>query len=99
MTDPANICQRFGPPGYSCPNAPTSLRVGGRYRIEMINDKESKPFYSNRIYTEIARPTRLVFTWSWEQTSHDGGDSLVSIDLSEAEGKTCLSLRHEGLPD
>ena len=40
-----------------------------------------------------------MFTWSWEQTSHDGGDSLVSIDLSEAEGKTCLSLRHEGLPD
>jgi uncharacterized protein YndB with AHSA1/START domain len=71
---------------------------GGRFRVEV-----SKGNIALGVYTEVAPPRRIVFTWGWE--SQDGslaalppGASLVEIDLEPKEGGTFLRLRHSRLP-
>lgn len=95
-TQPELIAAWFSPAADFSVSVPIlDLKIGGSYRIEMINpDGETCSAIGE--YLEITEPDRLVFTWSW-----DGGDSgmLVTIDLSESAGKTSLRLTHEKFPD
>jgi uncharacterized protein YndB with AHSA1/START domain len=72
-----------------------NLRVGGRYRIEMqLADKNNIVVGT---YREIRAPEKLVFTWKWEtdSTGGDAGDTLVTIEFFERDGRTEVVLTHE----
>ncbi len=73
--------------------AEVDLRVGGRYRLSMIDGDGVETIISGE-YVEVRRPARLAFTWSW-----DGGAtaSLVEIDFEEDGDATLVTLRHSGL--
>ncbi len=73
--------------------AEVDLRVGGRYRLSMIDGDGVETIVSGE-YVEVRRPQRLAFTWSW-----DGGEtaSLVEIDFEEDGDATLVTLRHSGL--
>ena len=52
------------------------------------------------VYTEIAPPDRLAFTWTWENdpsVMRGSEGSLVDVVLNEAADGTQLSLGHSGL--
>lgn len=66
-------------------------RTGGGYRIEM-RAAGGRRYIARGTYTEFAAPHRLSFTWNWEDG--DGEESLVEIQLREAEGGCELLLRH-----
>ena len=72
------------------------LRPGGRYRY-VVGDG-TKVWIIHGSYLEVDPPSRLVFTWLWENdpTRGDSGDTLVTIDLVEQDGKTEIVLTHEG---
>jgi uncharacterized protein YndB with AHSA1/START domain len=72
--------------------AEVDLRVGGRYRLSMIDGDGVETIVGGE-YIEVLRPTRLAFTWSW-----DGGTtSLVEIDFELDGDVTLVTLRHSGL--
>jgi uncharacterized protein YndB with AHSA1/START domain len=70
--------------------------VGGSYRIDM-HQADGKVVEHVGKYLEIVPPRRLVFTWASPATQHK--DSLVTIEFTELDGTTEISLTHEQLPE
>lgn len=87
---------------WSCPvpggltEAEIDLRVGGRFRMKM--DVEGGPFTAFGTYTEITPPTRIAYTWDWEEAVHAVGDTLVTVEFTPKGDRTEVSIRHSGLP-
>ncbi|MGH7858430.1 MAG: SRPBCC family protein [Candidatus Binatia bacterium] len=84
--------------GFSVPAAEIDLRVGGSYRVAMKNPK-GEVFYLSGTYREIRPPERLVYTWRWEATEMDIGETLVTVDFRGEGGSTELQVTHELFPD
>jgi uncharacterized protein YndB with AHSA1/START domain len=70
-------------------------RVGGRFRIRMempaTATRAANPTVTG-IYREIVRPSRLVFTWTWEDEGHE---TLVTVTFKPVGKQTELTLLHE----
>ena len=84
--------------------AEVNLLVGGLYRIQ-IKDPSGAIHTVGGVYQEIQRPTRLVFTWAWEEAGDCGGgtddpitETLVTVEFHQVETGTELILTHEQLP-
>ncbi len=82
------------PRGIRETRAETDPRVGGKFRIVMVNDES---FEHTGVYREIVRPHRLVFSWS----SHATGfrDSLVTVTFQPLSSSTVVEIHQVGLPD
>lgn len=85
------------PEGGTVTRALSDVRVGGRYRIEMVTADGGEHTAVGE-YREVEAPSRLVYTWDWEG---DGGmgDTLVTVEFREADGGTEVVLTHERFPD
>jgi uncharacterized protein YndB with AHSA1/START domain len=75
------------------------VRPEGAYRIEVTPGN-----IASGVFVEIDAPTRLVYTWGWEQRGDTPnavppGSSTVEIDLVETDEGTLLRLTHRGLPE
>jgi len=81
FTDAAMLRRWFGPPGYEVFDAQIDLRAGGRYRFSAKKLPDGDPFYLSGAYLEVDRPARLVFTWNWEGSESDPGETRVTIEL------------------
>jgi uncharacterized protein YndB with AHSA1/START domain len=89
--------KRWAAPGpVTVSHAESDLRVGGTYRIHMIQPGGVE-IRAHGVYREVAPPTRLVYTWSWE-TQPDVTDTIVTVEFTEKGGSTEVVLRHAGLP-
>jgi uncharacterized protein YndB with AHSA1/START domain len=97
-TDPHAIMEWWIPnDGFSVPAAEIDLRVGGRYRVTMRNP-DGETFHLAGTYREVAAPERLVYTWNWEGTSSDIGETLVTVEFRDLGTTTEVVLTHT-LPD
>jgi uncharacterized protein YndB with AHSA1/START domain len=76
--------------------AETDPRVGGTFRIVMVEDEFS--ILHTGTYLEIERPRRLVFTWSSPATRFR--DSIVTVTFQpSSNGSTVVEIHQVGLPD
>lgn len=76
--------------------AETDPRVGGTFRIVMVDGDSSVPHTG--IYREIDRPRRLVFTWNSPVTQFR--DSIVTVTFERVSNDSTLVAIHQvGLPD
>jgi uncharacterized protein YndB with AHSA1/START domain len=76
-------------------------RLGGRYKIDM-RDPGGVSHITRGTYREFSPPTRLAFTWVWEEEREDKrkqGETLVTIDFHADGAGTRLVLTHERFPD
>lgn len=97
-TTPEQIQQWFGPPG--CRHSVTSLdlRVGGEYRFQFSSDEMGEMAVRGE-YREITHPSKLVFTWAWEDDNDWAGvESVVTVEITAADGGSNVQVTHEGLP-
>jgi uncharacterized protein YndB with AHSA1/START domain len=84
------------PSGVRETRAETDPRVGGTFRIVMVDDETSMEHTG--IYREIDRPRRLVFTWSSPATQFR--DSIVTVTFEpSSDGSTVIEINQVGLPD
>lgn len=60
-TDPAMLCQWWGPKGFSCPEAQTDLRVGGAYTWVM-RAADGTEFPVKGVFLEVIEGEKLVMT-------------------------------------
>ncbi len=84
-------------PGFTTPAVEVELRVGGKYRIQMLSPKGNY-HTALGIYREISPPEKLVFTWFWlEYPMH--GETQVTIEFRDLGDSTEMVFTHEFFPD
>ena len=83
------------PSGIRETRAETDPRVGGTFRIVMVDDESSIVHTGD--YREIDRPRRLVFTWSSPATRFR--DSIVTVTFQPSNSSTVVQIDQVGLPD
>jgi uncharacterized protein YndB with AHSA1/START domain len=84
------------PRGIRETRAETDPRVGGTFRIVMVDD-DSRTLHAGT-YREIERPRRLAFTWSSPATRFR--ESVVTVTFQPApNGATVVEVHQVGLPD
>lgn len=83
------------PSGIRETRAETDPRVGGSFRIVMVDDESSVEHTGK--YREIDRPQRLVFTWSSPSTNFR--DSIVTVTFEPLASSTVVEIHQVGLPD
>ena len=70
LTAPDALPKWWGPMGFAMPEIALDLRVGGRYRFGM-KPPEGDLFHITGQYLEIHAPTRLVFTFEYDEPDPD----------------------------
>jgi glutathione S-transferase len=78
--------------------ARVDLRLGGAVRVVMRDPHKDAEHGGGGHYTEIDPPTRLAFTWTWDNDDDDR-QTLIEVDFEEAEGITTVRFTHRGLRD
>ena len=84
------------PSGIRETRAETDPRVGGAFRIVMVDDESA--IEHTGTYREIDRPRRLVFTWTSPATRFR--DSVVTVTFQPSSNRsTVVEIHQVGLPD
>lgn len=108
-TEPEHFKKWWGPRDFSCPVAEMDVRVGGKY-LACMRGPDGKDYWSTGTYKEIMPLEKIVVTDSFADekgnvvpSSHYGMEGFpleltVAVTFEEVDGKTKMTLRHEGLP-
>ena len=98
-TDPAQLIQWFGPEKVQTRDLIAETRVGGKFRWDLTNSEGEKMTCLGE-YRELEPGKKIVFTWQWDDDeSWENHTSIVTVELSDADGGTELRLTHEQLPN
>jgi uncharacterized protein YndB with AHSA1/START domain len=97
-TVPTEIKRWWSPEGFTTPVAEVDLRVGGTYRIGM-KSPDGEVLYVSGTYREVAPPSKLVFTWAWDEDGTPGHESLITIEFIARGKATEVAFTHEHLLD
>jgi uncharacterized protein YndB with AHSA1/START domain len=73
--------------GWQEPSAEVDLRVGGTVRVVM-RDPSGAPVEAGGQYTEIDRPNRLAFTWTFDDDPSN--EQMIELDFTERDGVTTV---------
>lgn len=97
-TDAEAVKKWWGPgPGEPVSAAELDVRVGGRFRI-VFGGPDGKAHECAGVYKEVVPNRKLVFTWTWPNTTPER-ESLVTIVFKSASWGTDLVFTHEQLFD
>ena len=97
-TDPAQLKEWWGPETVRTRNFVADVRVGGKYRWDLINQEDEEMSVFGE-YRELVPEKKIVFTWKWDDDDvWENRNSVVTVELFDAAGGTELHLRHEQLP-
>ena len=93
-TDPQALSRWWGPDaGDRVSLAQLDVRVGGRFRI-VFGGPQGTEHEVQGVYREVAPYRRLVFTWTWPNSTPER-ESVVTIEFKAVGGGTALDFRHE----
>jgi uncharacterized protein YndB with AHSA1/START domain len=96
-TNPDSLSKWFiSSPQSKSKSVGVDLRVGGSFRIEVI-DGDGDLIAASGVYKEIDPPSKLVFTWKWDESSVEKGESIVSVNLVDLGAKTEITVVHAKL--
>jgi uncharacterized protein YndB with AHSA1/START domain len=95
-TDPRLLVRWFGPENVTTMEAQVDPRVGGAFRVVMLENSGERHEVSGSYY-EVVENERLVFSWSWVTTPERVSRVVVTFKL-DGDG-TILTLLHEKLFD
>jgi uncharacterized protein YndB with AHSA1/START domain len=91
FTTAQELAKWWGPAGFTIPSLDFTPRVGGRYRIEM-QPPEGAPFHLAGEFRAVDPPTRLAFTFVWEDPDPDDVETLVELSFRDVDGPTEIAL-------
>ena len=96
-TDPERIKLWWGPIGTRTSAAEIDLRAGGSYRVVM-EPLEGPTLVVAGQYREVTPPSKLVYTWRWENGIPDSLETLVTVEFEERGAQTEIRITHGGFP-
>jgi uncharacterized protein YndB with AHSA1/START domain len=73
--------------GWLEPSAEVDLRIGGKVRVVM-RTPEGEPVGAGGEYTEIDRPNRLAFTWTFDDAPSN--QQMIELEFTERDGVTTV---------
>jgi uncharacterized protein YndB with AHSA1/START domain len=76
-TDPAEFAEWMRPFGVRAETVAIDVRVGGRYRYEMVNEDTHERFPTGGQYLEVEPMDRLVFTWGEPDAQADAAPVIT----------------------
>jgi uncharacterized protein YndB with AHSA1/START domain len=109
-TEPERLMRWWGPKDFTSPACKIDFRVGGKYHFCM-RTPDGQDLWSTGVYKEIVPLERIVCTDSFADA--DGNivpgtyygmaedfplELLVMVTFEDLDGKTKMTLRHQGLP-
>jgi uncharacterized protein YndB with AHSA1/START domain len=80
LSDASQLARWWGPNGFTTPSLEFHPRVGERYRIEM-QPPEGDHFYLTGEFREVDPPTRLAYTFVWEEPDPDDVETYVGLSF------------------
>jgi uncharacterized protein YndB with AHSA1/START domain len=89
--DPERLAKWWGPRGFTSPSIESDPRVGGRYRIAM-QPPDGELFHLRGEFREINPPSRLVYTFEWEEPHPDDQETVVTLAFADAGDGTTVTL-------
>ncbi len=96
-TDKNEMMAWHAPQGASVAEYVVDLRVGGAFRLTMLQASGEK-LAAKGVYREITRPQRLSYTWTWEEdTPEEEHETLLTIEFNDFGEETEVALTHENL--
>jgi uncharacterized protein YndB with AHSA1/START domain len=95
LTEPAELTKWWGPNGFTTPEIDLDLRVGGTYRFTM-QPPDGDRFHLTGEFLEIDPPSRIGYTFRWEEPDPDDRETVVSLLLNDLEDATELLLSQSG---
>ena len=97
-TDPAQLREWFVPEDVRTRNIAADVRVGGKYRWDLIT-QQGENWAAFGEYRELIPGKKIVFTWQWDDDeAWENQTSIVTVELFDRGGGTELLLTHEQLP-
>ena len=91
LTEPVELAKWWGPQGFTTPEMELDLRVGGGYRFSM-KPPDGDLFHLSGEFLEIERPSRLVYTFRWEEPTPHDRETVVTLSLGALGDATEVSL-------
>lgn len=92
-TTPDEVARWWGPRGFTAPSVDIDPRPGGRYRIAM-KPPDGEVFHVSGRFSEVDPPSRLAYTFRYEEPDPDDQENLVAVVLLDREGATRIDLAH-----
>jgi uncharacterized protein YndB with AHSA1/START domain len=109
-TEPERIMRWWGPKDFTSPSCKIDFRVGGTY-LFCMRWPHGSDLWSTGVYLEIVQLEKIVYTDSFADEKGNvvpatyygfSGDfpmeNQVTLIFEDIDGKTKLTLIHEGLP-
>ncbi|MCA1693760.1 MAG: SRPBCC domain-containing protein [Actinobacteria bacterium] len=90
-TEPAELSKWWGPHGFHMDVIELDLRVGAGFRFAM-HPPEGDLFHLSGEYTEIEPPSRLAYTFRWDEPEPDDRETVVRLSFELASDGTEVSL-------
>ena len=91
FTDADRLTRWWGPSGFTIPSLTFEPRVGARYRIDM-QPPEGDAFALVGAFREVDPPTRLAYTFRWEDPDPDDVENVVELAFRDAGSATNVGL-------
>ncbi len=108
-SEPESFKKWWGPKEYTCPDCTIDFKVGGKF-LAAMQGEDNKKIWSTGTYKEIIPQKKIVVTDSFADSDGNivpasyyrmsgemGLELLVTIELEDVDGKTNMSMLHEGL--
>jgi uncharacterized protein YndB with AHSA1/START domain len=91
LIEPSELAKWWGPHGFTTPQIELDLSVGGSYRFTM-QPPDGEMFHLSGTFLEIDPPSRLAYTFRWEEPTPDDTETVVTLSLVPFGGTTDVSL-------
>jgi uncharacterized protein YndB with AHSA1/START domain len=95
LTRPDDVVRWWGPRLFTTPQIELDLRVGGRYRFTM-QPPDGDPFHVSGEFLEMEPPSRLGYTFRWDEPTPDDRETVVTQTLDVVDDATELTVGHAG---
>jgi uncharacterized protein YndB with AHSA1/START domain len=87
FTDSNQLAKWWGPQGFTMPSARFEPHVGEAYRLEM-QPPEGDSFYLTGEFHEVDPPSRLTFTFVYEDPDPDDVETVVELSFRSRDAMT-----------
>jgi uncharacterized protein YndB with AHSA1/START domain len=92
LARPVDVARWWGPRLFTTPDIELDLRVGGRFRFTM-QPPDGDRFHLSGEFLEIDPPSRLAYTFRWDEPAPDDRETVVTLTLDVVGEGTRLTLR------
>jgi uncharacterized protein YndB with AHSA1/START domain len=95
LTQPTELARWWGPHGFTTPVVHIDLRVGGSLRLTM-QPPVGGSFHLSGEFLEIRSPSRLRFTFRWDEPVPDDRETVVELSLDSRGARTTVMTLTQG---